>query len=39
LSVVFATMLVAAVLKEPLHWPQYAGGGLIVAGAILLAWG
>ena len=38
LSVVFAVILAVVILKEPMHWQQYAGGTLIVAGAILLAW-
>jgi uncharacterized membrane protein len=39
LSVVFAIALAALVLHEPLSWRQYLGGALIVAGAIILAWG
>ncbi|HLP77743.1 MAG TPA: EamA family transporter [Candidatus Paceibacterota bacterium] len=38
LSVVFAIALAVIVLKETLSWQQYAGGLLIVAGAVLLAW-
>jgi transporter family protein len=39
LSVVFAIALAALLLHEPLNWRQYAGGALIVAGAVILAWG
>ncbi len=38
LSVVFAIALAAIVLHERLTWHQFAGGALIVAGAIVLAW-
>jgi uncharacterized membrane protein len=38
LSVVFAILLAALLLREPLSWHQYAGGLLIVAGAVVLAW-
>jgi transporter family protein len=38
LSVVFAIVLAATVLREPLNWHHYAGGLLIVGGAVLLAW-
>jgi transporter family protein len=38
LSVVFAIALAAAVLHERLTWHQLAGGGLIVAGALVIAW-
>jgi transporter family protein len=36
LSVVFAIILAALVLKEKLEWQQWVGGILIVAGAIVL---
>ena len=38
LSVVFAIALAALVLREPLTWQHYVGGGLIVAGAVVLVW-
>ena len=38
LSVVFAIVLAALVLKEKLTWQHGVGGLLIVAGAALLAW-
>jgi bacterial/archaeal transporter family protein len=38
LSVVFAIILAAAVLKEELTWRHGLGGGLIVAGTLVLAW-
>jgi transporter family protein len=38
LSVVFALVLAAAVLRERVGWHQWAGCGLIVAGAMVLAW-
>ncbi|MDB6125523.1 MAG: protein of unknown function transrane [Pedosphaera sp.] len=38
LSVVFAIVLAAIVLHERLGWQHFLGGGLIVAGAIILAW-
>ena len=37
LSVVFAIALAAIFLHERLTWQHWAGGGLILAGAILLA--
>jgi transporter family protein len=37
LSVVFAIALAVCFLGERLTWQQYAGGGLIVAGAVILA--
>ena len=37
LSVVFAIALAAVFLHERLTWQQWAGGGLILAGAILIA--
>jgi transporter family protein len=38
LSVVFAIALAAIILHERLTWHQFAGGALIVSGAIVLAW-
>lgn len=38
LSVVFAIVLAALVLKEKLTWQHFVGGTLILAGAITLAW-
>ena len=38
LSVVFAIALAAGFLHERLTWHQWLGGGLVVAGAIVLAW-
>ncbi len=38
LSVVFAILLAALFLRERLTWQHAAGGGLIVAGALVLAW-
>jgi transporter family protein len=38
LSVVFAIVLAAVFLHERLTWHQWLGGGLVVAGAIVLAW-
>jgi transporter family protein len=38
LSVVFAMVLAVLVLREPVTWQQWAGGALILAGAIVLAW-
>lgn len=37
LSVVFAIALAAILLREPLAWPQWLGGALIVSGAVILA--
>ena len=37
LSVEFAIVLAAVVLGEKLQWQQYAGGALIVTGALILA--
>jgi transporter family protein len=37
LSVVFAIALAACFLKEPLGWRQWAGGALIVVGALILS--
>ena len=38
MSVVFAIILAAVVLGEPLNWRHYLGGALIVAGAVILVW-
>jgi transporter family protein len=38
LSVVVAIVLGVVVLREPLGWQQVVGGGLIVAGSLVLAW-
>jgi transporter family protein len=38
LSVVFAIVLAAVFLREQLTWHQWAGGALIVTGAVILAW-
>jgi transporter family protein len=38
LSVVFAIALAVIVLREQLTWHQWLGGGLVVAGAMVLAW-
>jgi bacterial/archaeal transporter family protein len=38
LSVIFAIILAAVFLHERLSWPQWIGGGLIVAGALVIAW-
>lgn len=38
LSVVFAIVLGIVVLGEPLTWRVAAGGGLVTAGALVLAW-
>jgi transporter family protein len=38
LSVIFAIALAVAFLHERLSWQQWLGGGLIVAGALLIAW-
>lgn len=38
LSVVFAIVLGVVVLGEPLNWRVVAGGGLVTAGALVLAW-
>ncbi len=37
LSVIFAIVMAAVFLHEPVSWQQWAGGGLIVAGAVLLS--
>lgn len=38
LSVVFVMILAAAFLGERLSWPQWLGGGFVLAGVILIAW-
>jgi transporter family protein len=38
LSVVFAIVLAVIFLREQLTWQQWAGGILIVTGAVVLAW-
>ena len=38
LSVVFAIVLAAVFLHERLNWHHAVGGGLIVAGALVIAW-
>jgi bacterial/archaeal transporter family protein len=38
LSVVFAIALAVVFLRERLTWQQWLGGGLIVAGALVIAW-
>ena len=38
LSVVFAIALAALFLGESLGWRHYVGGGLIVAGTVVIAW-
>lgn len=38
LSVVFAIVLAAVVLRERLTWQHWTGGTLIVTGALILAW-
>ena len=38
LSVVFVMLFAALFLHEPLTWQQWVGGGLVVAGAVVLAW-
>ena len=38
LSVVFVIALAALFLHERLTWQQWVGGGLVVAGAVVLAW-
>jgi len=37
LSVIFAIVLAAVFLAEPVHWRQWLGGAFILAGAVLLA--
>ena len=37
LSVIFAIVMAALFLHEPISWQQWAGGSLIVAGAVLLS--
>jgi transporter family protein len=38
LSVVFVIAIAALFLHEKLTWHQWVGGGLIVVGAVMLAW-
>ncbi len=38
LSVVFAIALAAVFLHERLTWQQWVGGGMILAGALIIAW-
>jgi len=38
LSIVFVIALAALFLHERLTWHQWVGGGLVVAGAVVLAW-
>lgn len=38
LGVVFAMALAALFLGEELTWRHYAGGSLVVAGAVVIAW-
>ena len=38
LSVVFAILLAAVFLREKLTWQHFAGGALIVSGALLISW-
>ncbi len=37
LSVIFAIVMATVFLHEPVSWQQWTGGGLIVAGAVLLS--
>jgi transporter family protein len=37
LSVLFAILLAAIVLRETLTWHHLVGGGLVLAGAVVLA--
>jgi transporter family protein len=37
LSVLFAIVFAAVVLRETLAWHQWFGGGLVLAGAVILA--
>jgi transporter family protein len=37
LSVIFAIVMAAVFLREPVSWQQWAGGSLIVTGAVLLS--
>src|SRR6266480_2698614 len=39
LSVVVAIVFAALFLREQLTWQHYLGGGLIVSGTVVLAWG
>jgi bacterial/archaeal transporter family protein len=38
LSVVFAILLAAVFLREKLTWQHFAGGALIISGALLISW-
>jgi transporter family protein len=38
LSVIFAIVLAAVFLRERLTWQHYAGGALILSGALILIW-
>jgi len=38
LSVVFTILLAFFILREPVSWPVLCGGGLIVAGLLLILW-
>ncbi len=38
LSVVFAIVFAVVILRERLTWHLWAGGALIIAGALILAW-
>jgi len=38
LSIVFVIAFAALFLQEKLTWHQWVGGGLVVAGAVVLAW-
>jgi len=37
LSVLFAILFAAIVLRETLTWHQWLGGGLVLMGAVILA--
>ena len=38
LSVIFVIALAAIFLREPVSWQQWAGGSLILGGALILSW-
>jgi transporter family protein len=38
LSIVFVIAFAALFLHDKLTWHQWIGGGLVVAGAVVLAW-
>jgi transporter family protein len=38
ISVIFVIALAAVFLREPVSWQQWAGGSLILCGAIILSW-